>query len=126
LRADRALTLSLVAEMDGEVVGHVAFSPVRITLSEGDWHGLAPLSVVPDWQRSGVGQVLVREGLRRIETLGAAGCVVLGDPEYYGRFGFRSDPGLRYGLDASPYLQRLVLTGAAPSGEVQYHPAFEA
>jgi putative acetyltransferase len=126
LRAGGAMALSLVAEADGAVVGHVAFSPVRIARSGGDWYGLAPLSVIPQWQRSGVGQTLVREGLRQIEALGGAGCVVLGDPEYYGRFGFESDPALCYGPEASPYLQRLVLDGAPPAGEVQYHPAFDA
>jgi predicted N-acetyltransferase YhbS len=114
-----------VAEADGGIVGHVAFSPVRITVAEGDWYGLGPLSVIPEWQRSGVGQALARQGLLQIEALGAAGCVLLGDPEYYGRFGFESDPGLRYGPEASPYLQRLVMRGSAPSGEVRFHPAFE-
>ena len=125
LRADGALAVSLVAEADGEIVGHVAFSPVRIATSEGGWFGLAPLSVAPAWQGRGVGQALVREGLRQIEALGAAGCVVLGDPAYYGLFGFQNDPALRYG-EASPYLQRLVLRGRPPSGEVRYHSVFGA
>jgi predicted N-acetyltransferase YhbS len=123
LRASGALSVSLVAVDDGEVVGHVAFSPVRITTSEGDWYGLGPISVGPAWQGRGVGKALVREGLREIETLGGAGCVVLGDPAYYGRFGFERDPALSYG-EASIYLQRLVLRGAAPRGEVCFHPAF--
>jgi predicted N-acetyltransferase YhbS len=125
LRAANALTVSLVAEADGEIAGHVAFSPVRITETNGDWYGLGPVSVAPVWQRRGVGQALVRDGLREIEALGAAGCVLLGDPAYYGRFGFESDPALRYGPEASPYLQRLILHGAAPSGEVRFHTAFD-
>jgi predicted N-acetyltransferase YhbS len=126
LRASGALMVSLVVEADGAIVGHVAFSRVRIAEAEGDWHGLAPLSVAPDWQGRGVGQALVREGLCVLEAIRAAGCVVLGDPAYYGRFGFESDGALRYGPEASPYLQRLVLHGRPPSGEVQYHPAFDA
>jgi predicted N-acetyltransferase YhbS len=124
LRAAGALTVSLVALEDDELVGHAAFSPVRISAADGDWYGLGPLSVAPGWQGRGVGHSLVREGLREIEALGAAGCVVLGDPAYYGRFGFESDPTLYY-REPSPYLQRLVLRSAAPSGEVRFHPAFE-
>ena len=123
LRADGALTVSLVAEADGEVIGHVAFSPVAIGDAEG-WLGLGPVSVAPAWQGRGVGQALIREGLRMIAARGADGCVVLGDPGYYGRFGFESDPGLRYGGEASPYLQRLVFHGAPPRGEAAYHSSF--
>jgi predicted N-acetyltransferase YhbS len=124
LRAAGALVVSLVAEADREIVGHVAYSPVRINEAEGDWYGLGPVSVAPAWQGRGVGQALVREGLRGIEAFGAAGCVVLGDPAFYGRFGFESDPALRCGPEPSPYLQRLILRGAMPKGEVRYHAAF--
>ena len=99
---------------------------LRIADAEGGWYGLGPLSVAPAWQGRGVGQALVQDGLRALEALGAAGCVVLGDPAYYGRFGFESDLALRYGPEPSPYLQRLVLRGAPPRGEVRYDPAFEA
>lgn len=125
LRADGALAISLVAEEDGEVIGHVAFSPVTIGGVEG-WQGLGPVSVAPAWQGRGVGQALIRDGLGSIEALGADGCVVLGEPAYYGRFGFESDSELRFGTEASPYLQRLVWRGPAPSGEVRYHPSFLA
>lgn len=125
LRADGALTLSLVAVADGRIVGHVAFSPVGIDMAEGAWHGLGPLSVEPACQRQGIGQALVREGLQRLKALGASGCVVLGSPAYYGRFGFLSEPSLRYRDGPSPYFQRLILKGPAPSGQARYHRAFE-
>jgi len=125
LRTGGALTVSLVAEDDGEIVGHVAFSPVMIVGVGGDWYGLGPVSVRPDRQRHGLGQSLVRTGLEHLRALGAAGCVVLGDPAYYQRFGFESDPALTYSGYHSPYFQRLVFGGPLVSGDVTYHAAFE-
>jgi putative acetyltransferase len=124
LRADGALTVSLVAVLDGEVVGHVAFSPVSIAGAGGGWYGLGPVSVEPARQRQGIGQALIRAGLDRLGELDAAGCVVLGDPDYYRRFGFKSDPALWYDDAPALYFQRLVLKGPAPRGEAVYHPAF--
>lgn len=126
LRTGGALTVSLVAVDQGEVVGHVAFSPVTIASARGDWYGLGPVSVRPDKQGRGFGQLLVRAGLEQLRALQAAGCVVLGDPRYYNRFGFESDPALTYGGHHSPYFQRLVLAGPPASGDVIYHSAFEA
>ena len=124
LRDADALTLSLVAEAGEGIVGHIAFSPVRIDGRTVDWYGLGPVSVAPDLHGQGIGAALVREGLDRLRRIGARGCVVVGDPAYYGRFGFVGDPGLTYMRHASPYFQRLVLQGAPPSGDVIYHPAF--
>ena len=126
LRADGVLSVSLVAEEDGEVIGHLAFSPVQVDAAGGDWFGLGPVSVAPARQGKGVGQALVRAGLERLEAMGAAGCVVLGEPGYYGRFGFESDPELRYGDAPAAYFQRLIFKGPPPSGQVRFHPAFEA
>ncbi|MGH6911083.1 MAG: GNAT family N-acetyltransferase [Phenylobacterium sp.] len=126
MRAAGALTLSLVATEGGEIVGHVAFSPVRINGEAGDWYGLGPVSVWPDRQRKGIGQAQIREGLQRLRSLGAGGCVLLGDPAYYRRFGFERDPEL-YDVDAPPgAFQRLSLNGSRPTGEVRFHPAFDA
>ncbi len=123
LRRDGALAVSLVADDDGIVVGHVAISPVAIDGTER-WFGLGPVAVLPDHQRQGIGQRLIRDALRRVYGLGGAGCVVLGNPAYYGRFGFVGDPALRFG-DAPPgYLQRLGFGSDRPVGEVAYHPAF--
>jgi putative acetyltransferase len=87
------LTLSLVAIRGGDIVGHTAFSPVRIIGANGDWYGVGLVCVRPDQQRKGIGQSLIRIGLRQLESKKAAECVVFGAPSYYRRFGFESDPG---------------------------------
>lgn len=126
LRAAGALTLSLVAEDRERIVGHVAFSPVTINGAAGAWFGLGPVAVMPDAQGRGIGQRLISDGLDRLRGLGAMGCVVLGEPDYYRRFGFESDPTLFYpGVPAS-YFQRLAFTGTAPRGEIAYHDGFSA
>ncbi len=127
LRAAGALRVSLVAQIDGRIVGHVAFSPVVIDeRDDGRWFGLGPVAVVKEERRRGVGAVLIEAGLRRIADLGALGCVVLGDPRYYRRFGFESDPALRFAEVPAKYVQRLVFSGEPPRGIVDYHPAFFA
>ncbi|MCC8947638.1 putative acetyltransferase [Bradyrhizobium sp. USDA 4518] len=126
LRQADALTISLVAVSDdGSIFGHVAFSPVRIEGVVGRWYGLGPVSVAPDLQRQGTGGALIRAGLARLAAMNADGCVLLGDPAYYSRFGFVSDPALTYGGEPSPYFQRLVLKGDPPKGDVKYHAAFD-
>lgn len=126
LRRAGALSLSLVADQDGVVVGHVAFSPVAIGGGACGWYGLGPLSVAPAFQRRGIGQALVRHGLAGLRELGAAGCVLLGEPSFYGRFGFANDPGLVLdGLPQECFLA-LRLGGAVARGEVTYHAAFDA
>jgi len=125
LRAAGALTLSLVATEGNDIIGHVAFSPVTINGKAGDWYGLGPVSVWPHRQRTGIGQALIRDGLRRLRSLGAGGCVLLGAPAYYRRFGFENDPDL-YTADGPPWaFQRLTLAGSPPIGEVSFHPAFD-
>jgi len=89
LRAARALTVSLVAEMEGQVIGHIAFSPVTISDGTPDWFGLGPVSVLPAYQRQGVGSALIREGLSRLRAMKARGCCLVGHPEYYRKFGCR-------------------------------------
>jgi putative acetyltransferase len=124
LRATGTLTLSLVAEDAGRIVGHAAFSPVSIGGEDLGWFGLGPVAVRADRRRLGVGAALIREGLSRLRRLGARGCVVLGDPGYYARFGFAADPGLRFEGAPAGYFMRLVLAGPPPSGTVAYQPAF--
>ena len=94
LRRAGALTISLVAERAGILVGHVALSPVRISDASTHWFGLGPISVLPAHQRQGVGSALMHAALAALRRHGANGCVLLGDPAYYGRFGFRATPDL--------------------------------
>ncbi|GHH57803.1 GCN5 family N-acetyltransferase [[Pseudomonas] boreopolis] len=124
-RADR-LTVSLVATHGPELIGHVAISPVGLSTGETDWHGLGPLSVHPRWQRQGVGSALVRAALDRLRRLKSRGCVVLGDPGYYARFGFKTWPDLSLPGVPARYFQALPLGHGIPRGEVSYHAAFSA
>lgn len=126
LRRGGALTLSLVAEEDVRILGHAAFSPVTIDGRSGDWFGLGPVSVDPDRQGEGIGATLIRAGLEALKARGAAGCVVLGDPAYYGRFGFSAEHALRYPGVPEVYFQSMVFAGEPPVGEVAYDPAFAA
>jgi putative acetyltransferase len=134
LREADALSLSLVADIDGRIAGHVAFSPVTISpvtlpshaggADPGLWYGLGPISVLPRDQRHGVGKALVRAGLTELERMRALGCVVLGEPGYYQQFGFRTGKGLRLANVPPEYFMALPLGGTVPDGEIRYHPAF--
>ena len=123
LRDAGALTLSLVAEVDGQVVGHAAFSPVEWP-GQGDWFGLGPVSVAPDRQNQGIGRRLIQAGLDDLLGRGARGCVVMGEPAYYGRFGFVQDPRLTYPGPPPEYFMALDFGPIEGSGDVRYHPAF--
>lgn len=124
LRRAGALSLSLVAEEDGRIVGHVAFSPVTLSAAEADWYGLGPISVLPDRQKQGIGSALIHEGMERLRALGAQGCVLVGDPGYYNRFGFAADPTLKVADVPPEYFLVLPLQGSVPSGIVAFHPGF--
>lgn len=126
LREAGALTVSLVAVDEGEVVGHVAYSPVMIDGMDRGWYGLGPVSVRPDRQRQGIGGRLVREGLSCLVKAGARGCVVLGDPDYYKRFGFENDADLYFEGVPAEYFMRLAFKLPVPKGRVDYHNAFNA
>lgn len=126
LRERAMLTVSLVGMVEGQLVGHIALSPVRLSDGTLGWYGLGPLSVLPRYQRVGIGRALVEEALKRLRDLGASGCVVLGDPFYYSRFGFRVREALVYPGVPSEYFQAMSFDGVFPSGEVAYDVAFEA
>ena len=124
LRTAGALTLSLVAEDGGVVIGHAAFSPVTIDGRDLGWFGLGPVAVDPDRQQVGVGAKLIEQGLAQLRHRGAKGCVVLGEPSYYRRFGFRADGRLTYPGPPPQYFQSLTFGDGVPTGTVAYHRAF--
>lgn len=125
LRQAGDLTLSLVAEVDGAVVGHVAFSPVTVDGDHAGWFGLGPVSVEPEKQRQGIGKAMIAAGLDILRRNGAAGCALIGNPAIYGRMGFESDGALRYGSLDVTLVQRVIFRGAAPQGELKFARAFE-
>jgi len=126
LREAGAMTVSLVAFDATELVGHVAFSPVTVDGREVGWYGLGPVAVRPDRQGAGIGSALIRAGLARLEASGAQGCVLVGEPEYYGRFGFKVHPDLIYPDLPARYFQVLPFGSVVPNGTVAYHAAFAA
>ena len=126
LRAAEALTVSLVAELDGRVIGHIAFSPVTISDGTPDWYGLGPVSVVPAFQRQGIGKALIQEGLSRLKDLGARGCCLVGHPEYYRKFGFTNVSGLVLEGVPQEVFFALSFEGRIPRGTVAFHEAFKA
>ena len=130
LRAANELTLSIVAEEHGQVVGHVALSPVMIADDSGrkteGWHGLGPISVLPHRQGQGIGSRLMEQALSELRGMRAAGCVLLGDPAYYGRFGFQAHAGLQLPGVPPGYFMALALHGPVPEGIAHYSDAFNA
>jgi len=133
LRQQAQPVVSLVAEENGEIVGHIMFSPVFLSdHPELKMMGLAPMAVAPVHQRKGTGSALVRAGLDQCRQLDFVAVVVLGHPEYYPRFGF--SPSSRFGIDSeydvpeevfmAMELQPEALSGK--TGRVTYHPAFSS
>lgn len=124
LRESGQLMVSLVAVAEENVIGHVAASPVSISEGTPGWCGIGPISVLPPYQGRGVGARLMLEALRILREKGAAGCVVLGEPAYYGRFGFQADPALVFPGAPPEYFQALSFGSSTPRGAVSYHAAF--
>jgi putative acetyltransferase len=126
LRAARALSVSLVAEVDGRVIGHIAFSPVTISDGTRNWYGLGPVSVLPAYQRQGVGKALIREGLSRLKAMNAQGCCLVGHPDYYRKFGFANTSGLVLEGVPQEVFFALSFDGQPPQGTVAFHEGFKA
>jgi putative acetyltransferase len=125
LRSARALTLSLVAEVDDRVVGHIAFSPVAISDGTKNWYGLGPVSVLPMHQRMGIGKALIQEGLSRLKDLNAKGCCLIGHPQYYRKFGFENVAGLVHEGVPQEVFFALSFDGRFPHGNVTFHEGFK-
>lgn len=125
LRRSNALAVSLVAELDHEIVGHVAFSRVEISDGTHDWYTLGPVSVLPKLHRQGIGKALIEAGLERLKSLGAAGCCVVGHLEYYPKFGFQNVSELVYEGIPQEYFFALAFDGKVPSGSVTFHEALQ-
>jgi putative acetyltransferase len=126
LRAAKALTVSLVAEMNGRVIGHIAFSPVDISDGTRNWYGLGPVSVLPEHQRKGIGKSLIQEGLSQLKDLNAQGCCLVGHPDYYKKLGFKNISGLVHeGVPQEVFLA-LSFDGHIPQGTVTFHEGFKA
>lgn len=126
LRAADALAVSLVAEADGQLIGHIAFSPVTISDGTPDWYGLGPVSVLPAYQRQGVGKALIWEGLAKLKERNARGCCLVGHPDYYPQFGFRNVPGLVVEGVPPAFFFALSFDGQLPQGTVAFHEGFKA
>jgi putative acetyltransferase len=126
LRKANALTISLVAEIDGQVAGHIAFSPVTISDGAKGWYGLGPVSVLPAYQKKGIGKSLIREGLSLLNKSGGQGCVLVGHPDYYKRLGFRNIPELVFEGVPPEVFFALPFTEKIPKGIVAFHEGFSA
>ena len=126
LISNDALTVSLIAEADGEVIAHIAISPVSISDGSDQWFGLGPISVLPAYQRQGIGTRLMEQALAALKDSAAHGCVVLGDPDFYQRFGFSAAADMVLPGVPAEYFQALRYSAEKPRGEVSYHQAFDA
>lgn len=130
LRRGAKSVIALAAEDDGEVVGHIVFSPLSLEpLAGAIGLGLGPVAVLPDHEKHGVGRRLVQNGLAACHAWGAGFVTVLGDPEYYGRFGFEpaSEHGLLNEFGAGPHFMVFPLkkNGLPPRGTlIKYAPEF--
>lgn len=126
LREADALTVSLVADIDGQVVGYIAFSPVMISDGSTGWYGLGPVSVLPEHQKKGIGKSLINEGLSLLKKMGGQGCVLVGHPDYYQRLGFRNIPQLIHEGVPQEVFFAMPFTEKVPKGSVLFHEGFLA
>ncbi len=126
LRAQNALSISLVAEREGTIVGQVAFSPARAPGGTPGWYALGPAAVLPAYQRGGIGSALIRTGLQAVFELGASGCILTGDPAYYSRFGFKLSPESAPPGEPAEFFMIKMLRGKLPVGPIRFHEAFSS
>lgn len=124
LRQAGQLSISLIAADEEDIVGHVAVSPVSVSDGTKGWYGLGPLSVLPAYQGRKIGSRLVEQALLKLRGLHACGCVVLGEPQYYRRFGFQAMPQLTFPGVPPEYFQAIAFEADIPFGVVTYQEAF--
>ena len=124
LRASGALSLSLVALQEGVVIGHIAFSPSVASDDSQPWFALGPVSVLPKYQGNEIGSQLIAEGLAQIKALGALGCVLIGHPPYYQRFGFEPSPSNVADGESAEYFMLKCFTSFKPNGPMCFDKAF--
>jgi putative acetyltransferase len=124
LRDSGNLTISLVAEVNDQIVGHVAISPVAVSDGSQNWYGLGPISVIPEYQGVGIGTQLVEQALASLRDRGSSGCMLVGDPKYYSRFGFKAEPSLVLPNIPPEYFQVISFGARIPSGTVSFHESF--
>lgn len=124
LRSEGLLSLSLVAEENNEVTGHIAATPVILGNGTTHWFGIGPLAVSPEHQNKGVGSQLIRAALSTLEQRGAAGAVLVGEPGYYNRFGFQASTRLTLQGIPPEYFLIHPLHSETPETSVEYPSAF--
>lgn len=129
LAADGDVVLELVAEQNATLVGHLLFSRLFVQTGDGEFPAvaLAPISVAPEFQRQGIGTVLVEDGHRRLKLAGETLSIVLGEPDYYGRFGYMHEAAREFDSEFQCEALQALAWGAAPvRGGLVYAPAFSA
>jgi putative acetyltransferase len=126
LRASDVLSISLVAEINGQIVGHIAFSPISISDGTSDWYGLGPVSVLSDYQKLGIGKALINKGLSLLKEMGSQGCALVGLSDYYKKFGFKNYPEMIHEDIPQEFFLVLPFTEKIPKGIVVFHEGFKA
>ncbi|PIE66864.1 MAG: hypothetical protein CSA23_06900 [Deltaproteobacteria bacterium] len=125
LRTAGALSISLVAEVHGRVVGHIAFSPVTISDGTTNWYGLGPVSVLPEYQGGRIGTAMIDKGITSLKSMGGKGCVIIGLPAYFNRFGFKNYRKLVHEGIPQEVFAAKSFAAWVPNGKVEYHEAFK-
>jgi putative acetyltransferase len=123
-RSANVLALSLVAELGGKVIGQLTLTPAIAADSAPGWFALGPISVDPDYQKHGIGSRMIAAAIGWLKSKNAAGCALVGNPAYYGRFGWRPAPDLTPAGEPAEYYQILPLADAEPKTIISFHPLF--
>lgn len=124
LRERGELVLSLVAELQDEVVGQITFSPAQMADDSTPWFALGPVSVLPALQSKGIGGALINQGLDEILKLGALGCILTGNPVYYSRFGFEFAPEHAPANEPAEFFMLKCFTAVRPRGTFRFSASF--